>query len=614
MFTVQLFPGYGRWDVNFQEELESYGAPLREASDALVTRISADERVEELVLALEFCSALPAGNNAWQRNGRALAWAVAGVPYLYFAETGGVELGQDRSPKAPRFPNPIVPFSYLTASKTFNVICLPVYSPSPSSSQSIRAQLDQMFGIQEAQRLVKCILEDTCKDDAYRRLAQKALMMTEILAEKRRQLDTLRGKQWAEFLELETANDRAAWLEDEKNRMDWSKKRATKVRVTRTFEILFDRFQQIQGISVGAKDIPLCLVPHDAREDLAEIISAVYHHFVTNEFLEWLAKPDSALLIVWITGFKPRGDDSRPDRGLVPLARMLFGDEADILSIVYGPAKPATWENLRESPQELARRNGLWEAIVNLSDAILADSVTAAMGPLSLVLRRKPYRFPGTIQLPLVSPTARFSEHDVDSTLHSLFASSKPWGVFEAMCNPPGGDWSGLSILNFQSGEEFRWTSLPRVSSAAGKRPDHVIQFLLPEEGGSFLALESKDKASKLEHNVGNRLKIYIKELLGTAATVAKVQNGEWRLWQEGTIAVPNYSVLSGAAFLWIGKEDLEKSVVRGQLDIAFGVEIRSIEQSTLLHIKVGPAAQCLVSKIADLAQRLGGRIEIKVH
>jgi len=121
LFTVQLFPGYGRWDVNFQEELESYGAPLREASDALVTRISADERVEELVLALEFCSALPAGNNAWQRNGRALAWAAVGVPYLYFAETGGVELGHDRSVKAPRFPNPIVPFSYLTASKTFNV-------------------------------------------------------------------------------------------------------------------------------------------------------------------------------------------------------------------------------------------------------------------------------------------------------------------------------------------------------------------------------------------------------------------------------------------------------------------------------------------------------------
>lgn len=112
LFDVDLIPGHGRWQVNLQKMLRHHGAPLREATDALLTRMSLDGKTELVVAAIEFCSALPAGNNAWQRNGRALACAVVGIPYLYFAEVGGVELDENRSVKAPRFPNPIVPFSY----------------------------------------------------------------------------------------------------------------------------------------------------------------------------------------------------------------------------------------------------------------------------------------------------------------------------------------------------------------------------------------------------------------------------------------------------------------------------------------------------------------------
>jgi hypothetical protein len=141
-----------------QDVLQNYGAPLREATDAVVTQISHNGEQEEIILAFEFCNALPAGNNAWQRNGRALAHATVGVPYLYFAEIGGVELDKNRIIKAPRFPNPIVSFSYLTASKSFNVVCLPVYLPSPSSSEDIRAQFGEAFGLAEGQRLVKSVL------------------------------------------------------------------------------------------------------------------------------------------------------------------------------------------------------------------------------------------------------------------------------------------------------------------------------------------------------------------------------------------------------------------------------------------------------------------------
>ncbi|MEA3341199.1 MAG: hypothetical protein U9R15_14645, partial [Chloroflexota bacterium] len=476
LFTVELLPGHGRWNVDLQQVLQYCGAPLREAVDAIVTRVSPDGQQEEIILALEFCNALLAGNQAWQRNGRALACAVVGMPYLYFAEIGGVELDENRRIKAPRFPNPIVPFSYLTASKNFNVVCLPVYLPSPSSSKDIRQQYAGVVASEEWRLLVRGLLENISIDAPYEDLAQKVLSLANILAAQRRYVDTLQGNQWGELLSLETAAQRANWLEQ--NRMPWVKKRASKVSVTETFERLFGLFRQTDPIqiciSVGAKSIPLCLVPHSMREALAENLATLYGGSLAQEFIEWIATSKSPLIVVWIYGFKPGGEDSRPDRGLVPMARMLFGDEVDILSVVYGPARPAMWEDLQSSPRQLADQNGLWETIINLGDAILADSDTATGGPISLLLQRDRHHFRESIHFPAASPTSAFSEQDVDTTLHLLFAHQESLKVFEMMCNPPGGDWSGLSILNFETGEEFRWTSLPRVSGAGGKRPDHV--------------------------------------------------------------------------------------------------------------------------------------------
>ncbi|GIK41707.1 MAG: hypothetical protein BroJett011_55400 [Chloroflexota bacterium] len=612
LFTVELLSGYGRWNINLQEILQFYGAPLREATDAVVTQILPNEEQEQILLACEFSSALPAGNNAWQRNGRALSCAAVGIPYLYFAEIGGVELDENRVIKAPRFPNPIIPFSYLTASKLFSVVCLPVYSVSPSSLKSIRIRFEQVFGLEEGQQLVKCILGNTLINDPYEKLTQKALTITEILSAQRQRIDTLREKQWTEFLNLETLAQKTAWLEQ--NGVKWSKKGADKVAVTQTFQRFIRLFSEIGCLSVGAKDIPLCLIPYHQASKLAEGILALYGSTISVKFVEWIASLDLPLVVIWITGFKPRGDDSRPDRGLVPLARMLFGNEVNILSIVYGPAKPAVWTALQNSPQQLARDNGLWEAIVNLSDAILIDSVTAINNPSTLLIQRSHRHFQGEIRFSLASPTRVFSEQDVDTTLHLLFAHNQFQRVFEAMCNPPGGDWSGLSIFNFQSGEEYRWTSLPRVSGVGGKRPDHVIEFLLDNGNLILLAIESKNRATNLEPNVGNRLETYTRQLVETPPTIFRATNAEWNLWQNGNIPLSTLSVISGGAFCWVGVEELEDTITRCQVDIVIAIEFNSIEQSALLHVKAGPGAELLLPKIYYLIQHFGGRLEIQVH
>ena len=153
-FLIQLFPGYGRWSFSITDYLAARGAPVREATDAIITKFEEDKNIEIPILSLEFSGALPAGNNAWQRTGRALALAYAGIPYLYFTELGGYELGSDRSLKAARFPNPLVPFAYSTLGPESGTISMPVYIPSPSLSGSIPTEFIKSFGSKEAAELV----------------------------------------------------------------------------------------------------------------------------------------------------------------------------------------------------------------------------------------------------------------------------------------------------------------------------------------------------------------------------------------------------------------------------------------------------------------------------
>ena len=172
---------------------------------------------------------------------------------------------------------------------------------------------------------------------------------------------------------------------------------------------------------------------------------------------------------------------------------------------------------------------------------------------LSLVLHRERRRVQEEVRFPSATSTIVFSEQDVDTMLHLLFTPPEAAGVFEAMCNPPGGDWSGLSILNFGTGEVFRWTSLPRVSGVGGKRPDHVVQFSLVNGRLILLAIESKNRASDLKPDVGLRLKTYIQQLVKTPPTISRVVDAPWILLQEDEVPLPAVSFMSGGAFCWRG-------------------------------------------------------------
>jgi len=593
---VDLLSGHSRWGVDISEALAKNGGILREGADSYITEITND--YETIIFALEYCSALPAGNNAWQRNGRAYSSALANVPYLYMAEIGGVELDDNRQKKAPRFPNPVVPFSYLMLSKRLQSFCLPVYMAHPSIADSLYKKYSNVFGLEECLQIINALINGTDYSELTETLTGKAISMVKLLADDRRCVDTLRGAEWDNLL---NSNNSAIWLQQNTRGIVWKKKIAGKVVTTLTFSKLFTRVLSYECATIGAKDLPICVIPNNKRKDFETFLGKLYPSI---DFCFDKSKP---LAIVWITGFKPRGDDSRPDRGLTPLAKMILGNDAQIMAVVYGPAKESTWKAFKESPKELARENGLWQSILNICDYVLVDSRTCK----DKVFHKTNVRLKHNtryISFKYVAPSITFSEHDTDTTIHQLFSHKEHLNVFESLCNPPGGDWSGISYFA-GDGKEYRWTSLPRVSSVGGKRPDHIIQ-VKKTNNDIFFSIESKLRGRDLEKEIGVNLKTYIKDLFKNLPTASRTMSKDWRSFDGDKLCMRLYSIISVGAYEFEDADEMKTQMKRGKLDVVLAFEFGEI---TILHVLCSETGKEIKNVLKQVQLGLDG-LKIQIH
>ena len=613
IFEVELLGGHDRWNVNFNTELTKYGAPLREATDAYITKISNDNKTEQLLLAIEFCNALPAGNNAWQRNGRAVTCAEIGIPYFYFAEIGGVELDAGRKVKAPRFPNPIVPFSYLTSAKALNVVCVPIYQAHPAITDDLRKKFMHIFGVNASLDLLKCIIDESQTNNALDVLIEKGTTLVKILSTDRKRTDTFRALEWEEFLKISSGQKKAEWIKNQQNKQIWKKKSSGKVNVTKTFKSLLTKTQALNLLSIGAKEIPICLVANGNIKRFADLLREIHPKEKINSLADAIEKKNKPIVVVWITGFKPRGDDSRPDRGLVPLARMLFGNDIDILTIVFGPAVKQTWKTLKDNPTKLANENGLWQAVLNLSNYVLSDSKTSDYGILTNIITRNLERKNVKVEFTSAKPNGSFGEHDVDTAIHTMFSRQAAMNIFESMCNPPGGDWSGISYLDYSDKTEYRWTSLPRVSATKAKRPDHIIQIHTPAQE-IFLVIESKNHAKDLDENIGKRLTEYVKALFKIPSTAFREAKTDWKLFSGKKTPITNFVSLSGGAFVYKSLEEMKASMKEGKLDFIFAFEFKSNGTPSIGHILLSDESKFLTKILADIASQFSSGLKIEIH
>lgn len=584
---VTLLSGHNRWGYNVSETLRNLGSTIRENADAVISRTVGEQ--QEILFAMEFCGALPAGNNAWQRHGRAYSFGQAGIPYLIYNEVGGQELNADRSEKAPRFPNPAVPLSLLMFSREIGVPVLPVYEAAPSATDTSVESFHSALGDEAAQAFIKARVLGLDSKASIRELESKALEMGYQLALAKKRGDGFTATTWKSKFESDKAS-LDFYLEE---KTAWSLKGGDKVDASDTAKRLLANLPGLNPVSLGSSSLRFALLSPQKRAEFANLVRSIYGEKLSS-LNNWLVPSDKPLAIVLITGFKPRGDDSRPDRGLTPLARMLAGQDAEILTVVWGPAKPAMLKKAKEDPLAASESNGLLQSIFACSEQVLFDSVNAepfAINTDSFLSKKsnQPPMLSGSLLMPPLG------EHDIDALFHFITTQPPRQYIVEGMCNPPGGDWSGIN-LRLQNGNLGRWTSLPRVS--AEKRPDHVIQVELPS-GEIILSVESKQSFSSLEENVGPRLKAYLNHLMNSKPNVVR-SNGssEWSYSQDMSDRTPTAKIYSMALAVADGKGDLEAIRTRYALDFIASMEIT--HDVVQMHFGFEPSLEPLLDEIVD--------------
>jgi hypothetical protein len=176
------------------------------------------------------------------------------------------------------------------------------------------------------------------------------------------------------------------------------------------------------------------------------------------------------------------------------------------------------------------------------------------------------------------------------------------------MCNPPGGDWSGIN-LKLQSGRLGRWTSLPRVSLQ--KRPDHVVQVDLPS-GQIILSVESKQHFSSLEENVGPRLKDYLKYLMASRPNVVQdVSSGTWNNNHQPADKTP----ISPTYSMALAVPDTQRSLgeIRQEFGLDFIASIEIEDHKVLMRLAFDPDLESILDEIIDTLL-LTSSIEVEIR
>ncbi len=565
-WRFELLPGFNkntkhRWSGNIFDALKEAGSYFDETPDAIITEIDENNN-EKILLAIEFCSALQAGNQAWQRSARAFSTGRTGCPYLYIVDFVKYELDNaTRRRKNLRFPNAAVPYSYVNYSKSTGNFVAQLYTKSEEfdilRDRSLRDFDESDFGSCELGSYIVKVLMGANTHHEEEQILNKNMNVVKFLAKKSDGDTNFTADEWE--LIYNSPNINIVDYAVDTDRFGFHKTIAAKSHHGESKKFV----ELVDWLSVGlaSKDLPFGIIPADDRPTFAKRFAAIYPS-ASGDIIDAIGNKSKHLIVAIYKGFKPRGDDNRPDRGLLPLAEMLATSEVDVMSYIYGPLVEANLGLLDTNQQRLAAKNGLWRSILSLSDFVVLD-VPVLSSPKYDAVRiydtsdvKKQYRNWGAGKALLTKPAfssipITFGEDDVDTGVHYLFKHVLGNVCFEGMCNPPGGDWSGFSVLN--NGYENRWLSLPRESDiVSGKRPDHIIEMFGVFEKPLLLSVESKERSVDLEADVGTKLVAYIEALMGFVPSAKRQTSpaiGQWR-WGDELVDFSDFETISAAAYL----------------------------------------------------------------
>lgn len=595
IIEIQFYPDYKsktRWHKKgLLNILLENGANLTEAPDIILTKKNGEK--ETIILAIEFSSALPAGNQAWQRSGRALSFGEVHIPYLYITDIGLEELDSERQSKAVRSSNPLVPLSYIkntqrSASFTLSVL-------NPSQLLAVDEDIKEFIVNQEVINMINgLILGNNINAQIEKLIAKTANYLNSY----EKTPENVDFKEW-----IATDDKDIEKLISSLKLPKYNKKIASKTPIKDEMKILIKDIIPETAISIY-NNLPICFITANKKKTFSDNIKSECYPDLKPEVFDWLEK-ETPIVVCFINGFKPGGDDARPDRGLVPFARMLFGFEIDLLALVFGQAPKFMEPLFSENPILLSDRNGLWKSVLYYSSLTIADSChwqldNKNISNFSLIEEREEKPITISLEKPSRVPI-KFNENDIDTAIHITFQTNKY--IFESLCNPPGGDWSGISLIDI-SGLEHRWMSLPRVSVDA-KRPDHIFQ--ISKSGKEYLLIiESKENLNGLikdQANLGLGLIKYVTDLISYPASAIKDDKSNWNRNNELTKFNQTYDeIFSVAAFIITKADELEKAKLTLNVDFIIGFDS---DKNSLSMITVNKKGENLKTILDDIKIKL---------
>lgn len=589
--SVQFYPDYKsntRWHKKgLLNVLLENGANLTEAPDVILTKSNSEN--ETIILAIEFSSALPAGNQAWQRSGRALSFSEVNIPYLYITDIGLEELDSERQSKAVRSSNPLVPLSYIKNTQRNKSFTLSVLNPS--QLLAIDKSIESFIVEKQVVEMINGLIFER---DIFKQNDELILKTANYLDSYVNLPENIDFTRWINSKDEDVEN-----LIISLNLPKYNKIIAKKTPIKDEMNTLIKDIIPETAISIY-NNIPICFIPTSKKKLFSKRLKEECYSELSPEVYAWLEK-ETPMVVCLINGFKPRGDDARPDRGLVPLARMLFGFEIDLLSIVFGQASRLSGEDFKKDPNILSEKNGLWKSILNYSSLTLADSCHWKLKKNEIahftVKSSQTFNFDKiSLDKPKRIPI-RFNENDIDTAIHMTFLANK--NVFVSLCNPPGGDWSGISLLD-KVYSEHRWMSLPRLSTNA-KRPDHIFQINLKDET-YLLIIESKENLQGLlkeKIDLGKGLLKYVDDLIKYPSSSIKDKSKTWIRNNSSSKFDQNYKdKYTAAAFLYSSENELLEAQKNIEVDLIIGFDVNKKILTSKPTNEKGKELQSLISRV----------------
>ena len=496
--------GFDRWGDNYWLSNINNSLFISENPDVLV-ELKTNETSK--LFAIEFCSALLAGNQSWQRYARGKQLSRNGTDYFFISELGGVELGKNRRELSIRYPNPIVNYAAILENEkkeTGKFINLLI--KKPGCSENLANQFDGVIGTGLLkQYLLEHLGLNESPIDYYE---HQTTLIKKYISKK-----NTRSSFETDFFKSNIASP----YKDPST--SWKKKLS--IPITEDTRKILSIASSYSNPYFG-KNIPFTRIePSETDHFIQSLKKEISQDFT-------IPKKDGCPTVYFaaIAGFKPKGDDARPDRGLIPLVDSLSASGDLVITLVFGPAPQSNEDELRYNPSKIAEKNGLWGSVLQNSDYVVCTSrhFSRTIGIAGFRGQNKTTRTPFKIRNNNITP--KVNENDVDTAIH--FVCNRDCGLFESMCNPPGGDWSGVSFYNKEIETETRYLTLSRApGSKNNKRPDHIYHFY---EENTILVIESKITSSSLlkENDVGRKMVFWTESLLSHPPQVKRSPDGTW--------------------------------------------------------------------------------------